>query len=143
MRFHLSNPVEEGNIYPGAFISILNPDELLLQCQCHTDSILKPRVNIREGEHITEIAMAIPGVKKEEIFARIDNGILNINVIHECEKPHPGASISFERYERNIPLPKNADTLFITAAYLNGILIFTVPKSKWSEKENKKKVIIY
>lgn len=94
----------------------------------------RPAVNVIEKEDRFELALAAPGLKKEDFNVTIDDDLLLIS----ADKEMPAAEgetikrreFNFGRFERRFRLPETVDAAGIDAAYDNGILRLTLPKRK-------------
>ncbi len=136
-------------IYPGAYVPLLNKDELQkeikLSFACESDA---PPVIITEMIDSYIVELAIPGVNREDFFIHTDENILSVCVCHKgCSQK---AKSSLQQHEfnyglsdRQIILPANADTAFISAEYSLGILRFTVPKNKQPFVNLNTRIVVY
>lgn len=79
------------------------------------------------------VTLNIPDFKREDIVLESDQHVLLFSAGHQVPIP---ACLKFDgqttpsRWEKIITLPEDADTLFITAHYINGQLKIHVPRSK-------------
>ncbi len=96
-----------------------------------------PSVNIRETEKSYEVEVAAPGLERNNFKVELDNDMLTISGHKEDGKEesdkegnYTRREFSFESFQRSFQIPK--DTVVkdkISAAYKDGILHITVPKS--------------
>lgn len=106
------------------------------------------KTDIKETEDSYEIIISLPGIKKENVKAEVNDGYLTItaNTFSENEtKDEKGHYIRKERYEGSAQrsfyigdLVKQED---IKAKLDNGLLNLSVPKIKEQPKEEVKKYI--
>ncbi|MDD2950567.1 MAG: Hsp20/alpha crystallin family protein [Sulfuricurvum sp.] len=98
-------------------------------------SSFTPSVNTREGEYAYHIDVDLPGVKKEDISVKVENGVLTLkgerkekNEVkkedyYQCES-------NFGSFIRSFTLPSNVDTENIHAENKDGVLEVTLPKKE-------------
>ena len=93
----------------------------------------RPLVNMDEYKDCFKLDIEVPGVKREEIFIHVHNPLLYITVLHNATVL-PGRTVQLHEFdnkcfERQIVLPGNCDTDFISAEYRQGILSIYIPKT--------------
>ena len=105
----------------------------------HAKNLMK--TDIREKENSYELAVDLPGFKKDEISIDLSNGYLTIEAakgLDKDEEDKKGRYIRRERYSgsmsRSFYVGENVKQEDITARFENGILSLSVPK----EEEQKK-----
>lgn len=92
-----------------------------------------PPVDIFEKNDHLVIRAEIPGVKKEDMDVRIENGVLTLHGErkHETEVKEEN-SYRMERvygtFTRSFSLPTTVDPTKVAATYKDGVLEVTVPK---------------
>ena len=91
----------------------------------------------------------LPGFKKEEIKAKVENGYLTISAekgLDKDEKDEKGAYIRRERYSgqcsRTFYVGENVRQEDIHAKFEDGILKLTVPKTEPTKIEEQKYISI-
>lgn len=97
----------------------------------------QPAINIYEDESKYHICVELPGVRANEIDVRTEKGLLRIRGNRADPRPRPtDASLCVHlmevqsgEYERQLRLPGNVDTERIEAAYREGFLWITLPKT--------------
>lgn len=90
-----------------------------------------PAVNVQETETGFSLALATPGLKKEDLKISIDNNVLTIGYQPEATETKPTFThheFGVDAFERSFRLPKTVDASQITAAYADGILTVQLPK---------------
>lgn len=98
-------------------------------------SFFAPRVDIKENKDHYEISAELPGVKKEDIHLTLEDGILTIEaeMKQEDKEEKEGKVIRQERrygkYSRSFNLGSNIHEQDINAAFDDGILKITAPKT--------------
>lgn len=94
-----------------------------------------PAVNIKENEKDFELALVVPGRKKEDFNIEIDQDVLSISsdVTHgeeQKEENYTRKEFGFSSFKRAFTLPETIDSDKIDANYEDGILRFTLPKKE-------------
>lgn len=99
-------------------------------------TLLRPRVDIREGEEDYRVSVEVPGVSEDDIKLRVDGDNLIISgekhqedtakdkgKVHRVER-------SYGSFHRVLTLPQDARSDDIRARFENGVLNITVPRDK-------------
>jgi HSP20 family protein len=94
-----------------------------------------PSVDLYEDKDAVTVQAELPGLKKEDITLNLEDGVLTISGERKQEKKFEEAeSHRIERYhgrfQRVVSLPSEVDAEKIKAAYNDGILTVTLPKSE-------------
>jgi HSP20 family protein len=105
-----------------------------------------PAVNVKETETAFELALAAPGLKKEDLNVSVLKDQLTIaykseNKTDENTEKFTRQEFSTSQFERSFRLPKNVDAEQIKATYTDGILTVELPKVAVKEAEVKNIVI--
>lgn len=104
-----------------------------------------PSVDIEENDDSYMVRADLPGVSKEDIEVRLDNGVLSISGEKKVEKETGKGSKQHrtERFHgtfsRRFSLPSAIDADRVNADYKQGVLSLTIPKV---EVEKSKKIDI-
>ena len=113
----------------------------------HANNVMKTDVN--ETDTGYEVDIDLPGFKKDEINAQLDNGYLTISAakgLDKDEKDKKGKYIRKERYagamSRSFYVGEGITQEDIKAKYEDGILRLSVPKKEAKAVENKKYIAI-
>jgi HSP20 family protein len=112
-----------------AYLTFYNPyyqanrDE---KCNC------VPASNVFEGETEYRIEMALPGVNKEDIHIKYENGLLRVSVEGKNDNKEDYERREFDYYgsERVFRTGERVNTDQIAAKYENGVLVLTLPKKE-------------
>ena len=98
-----------------------------------------PSVNITESTDKFIVALAAPGLSKDDFKINVEENVLTIS----AEKKEEGSEVkpnysrkefSYSNFKRSFNLPETVDTEQINASYENGVLALSIPK-KSVEKE--------
>ena len=113
----------------------------------HAGNVMK--TDVKETETGYEVDIDLPGFKKDEINAKLDNGYLTISAakgLDKDEKDKKGKYIRRERYagsmSRSFYVGEGVTEEDIKAKYEDGILRLVVPKKDAKAVENKKYIAI-
>ena len=92
-----------------------------------------PPVDIHERQDHLVIRVEVPGVHKEDMDVRIENGVLTLHGERKEEKEikEENAHLMervYGRFTRSFSLPTTVDAARVTATYKDGVLEVTVPK---------------
>ena len=107
------------------------------------------KTDIKEQDNGYELVIDLPGFKKDEINAQLDNGYLTISAskgLDKEEKNKEGKYIRKERYagamSRSFYVGDEVTQADIKARYEDGILRLSVPKKEKKAVENNKYIAI-
>lgn len=94
---------------------------------------ITPSIDIVEDENNFKVEVEMPGIDENDIKVSIDDNVLNIKACKNTSKKDEGKNyilreISYGSYERNIPLPENADIDKAESTFKKGMLWVTLPK---------------
>ena len=113
----------------------------------HANNVMK--TDVKETDTGYEVDIDLPGFKKDEINAQLDNGYLTISAakgLDKDEKDKKGKYIRKERYagamSRSFYVGEGITQEDIKAKYEDGILRLSVPKKEAKAVENKKYIVI-
>ena len=113
----------------------------------HANNVMK--TDVKETDTGYEVDIDLPGFKKDEINAQLDNGYLTISAakgLDKDEKDKKGKYIRKERYagamSRSFYVGGDVTEEDIKAKYEDGILRLSIPKKEAKAVENKKYIAI-
>jgi HSP20 family protein len=95
-----------------------------------------PAIDLYEDKNNVVVKAELPGMKKEEIDVSLREGALTISGERkfEHEEGKKGETYRserfFGRFQRSVMLPTEVDESKVSAAYKDGILTITLPKSE-------------
>lgn len=148
MTYHFTY-TKECPVYPGEYVPPPEKEKVfeeLITAQIEQGS--RPAVNMDEFIDCFKIQVMLPGIKQEDIFIYVHDGILSLVVVHQiAEKLQkeilPLHEFDRECLERHILLPQDADAEFASAEYRQGILHIYIPKSELPSKACSKQIVVY
>ena len=107
------------------------------------------KTDVKETDACYEVVIDLPGFKKDEISAKLDDGYLTISAskgLDKDEKNKEGKYIRKERYagamSRSFYVGGAVTEEDIKAKYEDGILRLSIPKKETKAVENKKYIAI-
>ncbi len=113
----------------------------------HAGHVMK--TDVKETDAGYEVDIDLPGFKKDEISAKLDDGYLTISAskgLDKDEKNKEGKYIRRERYagamSRSFYVGGDVTEEDIKAKYEDGILKLSIPKKEAKAVENKKYIAI-
>jgi HSP20 family protein len=94
-----------------------------------------PRVDIVENEKAFEIHVAVPGMNKDDFKVDLKDNYLTISgerkfTEEKKDKNFHSIETQYGTFSRSFGLPDNVEGSKISATYVNGILLVTVPKDE-------------
>ena len=92
-----------------------------------------PPVDIFERQDHLVIRAEVPGIQKEDMDVRIENGVLTLHGERKEERDVKDANAHltervYGSFTRSFSLPTTVDATKVSAAYKDGVLEVTVPK---------------
>jgi|JI71714BRNA_FD_contig_121_356899_length_1068_multi_11_in_0_out_0_2 HSP20 family protein len=92
-----------------------------------------PAVNIHESKDNFEIALAAPGLMKEDFEIHLEKNQLSISAKKETVQKEEGVKFTrrefnYTNFKRTFTLPETVDTEKINATYESGVLQLLLPK---------------
>ena len=113
----------------------------------HANNVMK--TDVKETDTGYEVDIDLPGFKKDEINAQLDNGYLTISAakgLDKDEKDKKGKYIRKERYagamSRSFYVGEGITQEDIKAKYESGILRLSIPKKEAKQVETTKRIAI-
>ena len=107
------------------------------------------KTDVKETDNAYELDIDLPGFKKEEVTAKLENGYLTISAStnkNNDEKDKDGRYIRRERYtgqcSRSFYVGSQVTQDQIKAKFENGILKLSIPKVEKQQVEQKKYISI-
>ena len=108
-----------------------------------TDGLGWPQIDIDETDKEVRITAELPGLEEKDVNLEIANGVLLISGEKKSESEDKDLRFTeryFGRFERRIPL-QDVDEDKVSAAFKNGVLTITAPKSA-EAKSNVRRIAI-
>ncbi|MEO8147016.1 MAG: Hsp20/alpha crystallin family protein [Bacteroidia bacterium] len=99
-----------------------------------------PGVNITEENDKFTVALAAPGLSKEDFKISIEKEVLTISAEKKEEtsevKPHYSRKeFSYTNFKRSFNLPETVNTEDVKASYENGVLALNIPKKSEAKQK--------
>ena len=94
-----------------------------------------PALDLYEEKDSLILRAELPGMKKEEIEISLHENTISVSGERRNEKKYEGGQTSreerfFGRFTRSFKLPKQVDASRVKAAYKDGVLTVTLPKTE-------------
>ncbi|MCU0398179.1 MAG: Hsp20/alpha crystallin family protein [Cyclobacteriaceae bacterium] len=94
-----------------------------------------PRVDIVENDKAFEVHVAVPGMNKEDFAIDVKDNFLTISGERKFTQEKKDVNFhsietQYGTFSRSFGLPENVDAAKISATYVNGILVITIPKDE-------------
>lgn len=112
----------------------------------HGKNLMKTDIREKDGSY--ELDIDLPGFKKDEVKAKLENGFLTISAekgLDRDQKDNEGRFIRQERYagamSRSFYVGDSVKQEDIAAKFEDGILRLSVPKQEMKKLENKDQYI--
>jgi len=103
-----------------------------------------PAVNLAEDDNSYSVDVVAPGYNKDDFKLKVDDDILTISAESKNERTEGSDGREYSRREyscssftRSFRLPDNAKDDQVKAAYNDGILQITIPKTEKQQKASK------
>lgn len=114
-----------------------------VQSRTFASNTFRPVVDVSETESSYEIRAELPGLEETDIELTLSGGALTLKgektFGHDEKKPDVHVNErSYGSFRRSFSLPQEADAEKIAAAFNNGVLTVTVPKTVAAQKQAKK-----
>ena len=116
------------NFFNGSISNFIGSDAL--------DS--SPSINVVENNDHYLLEVAIPGLNKNDIELKLENGLLRISAERKEEKEdsaerYTRREFGYASFQRTMKLPENVDEAKISATSKNGVLNIELPKTEVAE----------
>lgn len=128
---------------------MMSPFDAFFDAPTTTKTNALMRTDVRETDDAYELAIDLPGVKKEDVTAELKNGYLKVTAETKREtedKDNQGNYLRKERFEgsctRSFYVGNQVTEEDIKAKFENGVLDITIPKETKKELEEKKTIAI-
>ena len=100
-----------------------------------------PSMDLEETEKEYRVTAEIPGLEERDIEVLFQEGVLTLRGEKKLEKESQGRSIRerfYGRFERRVALDREVNEDAIHAAFRNGLLTVTLPKSAQASETAKR-----
>ena len=94
-----------------------------------------PALDVYEEKDSFVVKSELPGMRKEDIEVSFHDGSLSISGERKSESKHEDAEVYraeryFGRFQRSVSLPATVNPDKVKAAYKDGVLTITLPKTE-------------
>ncbi|MER9069992.1 Hsp20/alpha crystallin family protein [Mesorhizobium sp. M0902] len=100
-----------------------------------------PSIDIADGEKEIRVTAEIPGMDAKDVELLLDDGVLTLRGEKREETEDKDRQFSerfYGRFERRIPLGYEVDEDKVNAAFRNGVLSVTLPKTERAQAKAKR-----
>ncbi len=102
-----------------------------------------PAVDIAETEKGYEITAELPGIDEKNVEVKYADGVLTVKGEKKGEKAERKENYylserSYGTFQRSFGVPDNVDADKVEAAFKNGVLTVTLPKTPEAQKKEKR-----
>jgi len=139
----------ETNWLPSVFDDMFKTDWLGGTTNVNSIGTSIPAVNIMESEDGFNVAVAAPGMVKEDFNIELDNDVLTISSEDKKENESTDKNgrftrkeFSYRTFKRAFSLPDSVDNSKISASYNNGVLEIALPKKEEAKVQAKRLIDI-
>lgn len=140
---NIMNRVKRNNlVFPALMNELIKPDWF-----GGMENLSKnvPAVNIMDNEKDYELALAVPGRKKDDFNIEVDDNILTVSTEVKAENENSVSNYTrkefgYASFRRSFTLPETIEEEKIKASYEDGILKFLLPKRKESLPKPKRSI---
>jgi len=106
-----------------------------------------PAVNITENKNDYLVALAVPGMKKDDFKIDVEGNMLTISCemeesSDEKEKMFTRREYSYHSFSRSFTLPEEVNKEKIEAMYEDGVLKLVLPRKEEAKKNAAKKIAV-
>ncbi len=101
-----------------------------------------PRVDIHERDDAYEISAELPGVKKDALVVKVEDGVLSITASKQQAKTEEDGRVLrrecvYGKYQRSFSLGDDVDEDSIEASFADGLLHLVVSKAQPQQPQAK------
>ncbi|MBL7747977.1 MAG: Hsp20/alpha crystallin family protein [Chitinophagaceae bacterium] len=106
-----------------------------------------PAVNITEHKDQYEVALAVPGMKKDDFKIDVEGNMLTISsekeeTKEEKEKKFTRKEYNYSSFSRTFTLPEEINKEKIEAMYEDGVLKIALPRKEEARKPSAKHIAV-
>lgn len=132
--------MKSGEMFPTSFEDFFKPwNEWIDNGGFWNRTMKMPAVNVSDNKDNYVVTLAAPGMKKSDFNIDVEGNILTISSEKEESKEEKEAKYtrkeySYSSFSRSFTLPDEVNKEKIDAAYEDGVLKLTLPKTEVSKK---------
>ena len=100
-----------------------------------------PALEVQEEANAYTVHAEVPGARKEDLQLSLHDDVLTLSGERKQEKEVKDGEVYcservYGRFQRTVTLPKPVDSTKVTAAYKDGVLTITLPKTDAAKPRN-------
>jgi len=133
--------IKNGDLFPSVFNDFFKPWNNWFETNAGTfaNVLTVPSLNIVENQNDFSISLAVPGMKKDDFKIDVEGTLLTISAETEERKQEKDGHFTRKEYNyssfsRSFTLPEGVNKDKIDAAYTDGVLRLTLPKTEEAKK---------
>jgi HSP20 family protein len=139
---------DHSSIYPGEYEPLPGQEKELSDELKKSTGVMKPPVNVIGLHDYYRIEIQAPGFRREDFFINTNGEILSIagmtkKRLKQGEESPGFHDLHYECIQRDIVLPSDVDTEFVTAEYANGILCVWLFRTSNPVENRPSQIIVY
>ena len=139
---------DQVSVYPGIYERPWSENEFENELHKTNVKVSIPPVQLQHFPDHYRIDIAIPGYNKDCLFIHTKGRMLSITGINKNDRDklmsdHHVTENNCECVQRNIMLPSDADTDFVTAEYTNGMLRIYLSTTNLPVEGGSRDIIVY
>lgn len=100
-----------------------------------------PNIEISETEKDIRVAAEVPGLEESDIEVLLEDGVLTLRGEKKSETEDTDRQFSercYGRFERRLAIGREVDEDNVSAAFKNGVLTVTLPKTEKAQAKTKR-----
>ncbi len=100
-----------------------------------------PRIDVEETDKSYRVTAELPGMDEKEVEVLLQDGVLTIRGEKKLEKESQDRTFSerfYGRFERQLSFDRDVDQEGVNAAFKNGVLTVTIPRTAQAIERRKR-----
>lgn len=137
--------ISQMTVYPGMYTSPISENKATIQPDSRSSSAPCLPVHVSEQENMYLLDISIPGIDKGYLHVETYKDDLSVRVLHPgnvTKAPTAGDDMN-DLMEQHFRLPNTAETSFVAAEYVAGVLHLHLPKAKTPLKNGQSVIVVY
>jgi len=145
----MKNILSNTTVYPGAFVPMMEKGAFrhAIKDLGHK-AVVHPPLHMVELPDAYKIELQVPGVNRQDFLVQCKHRVLSVTALHRTGIAAAGEeniqpAFKDECFECRLQLPENADPLFVSAEYREGVLRLYLPKTNAPAQGQRCVIIVY